>query len=82
MYDSYLENFKEKEAFIADNRNWNYDFQNIDCLDISLNRSGAEESLLENIVYSINQSLESQNTTCVNDDETYQEESSYDSDDD
>ena len=59
-----------------------YDFQNIDCLDISLNISDAEESLLENIVYSTNQSLESQNTTCVNDDETYQEESSYDSDDD
>uniref|UniRef100_A0A0N5CBB2 MchC protein n=1 Tax=Strongyloides papillosus TaxID=174720 RepID=A0A0N5CBB2_STREA len=84
MYDSYLENFKEKEeeAFIADNRNWNYDFQNMDCLDISLNRCDAEESLLENIVYSINQSLESQNTTYDNDDETYQEESFYDSDDD
>uniref|UniRef100_A0A0N5C4G2 Dimer_Tnp_hAT domain-containing protein n=1 Tax=Strongyloides papillosus TaxID=174720 RepID=A0A0N5C4G2_STREA len=78
IFSSYLENYKdnEEENYINDNKNWVYEINETECLDITLNRSDIENSFIENVIRTIEESFSSQNSTIdeSDDDETYQEE--------
>uniref|UniRef100_A0A0K0FHZ0 Uncharacterized protein n=1 Tax=Strongyloides venezuelensis TaxID=75913 RepID=A0A0K0FHZ0_STRVS len=78
IFSSYLENYEdnEEESYINDNRNWVYEINEIECLDITLNKIDIENSFIENVIRVIEESFSFQNSTIdeTDDGETYQEE--------
>uniref|UniRef100_A0A0K0FEF5 FLYWCH-type domain-containing protein n=1 Tax=Strongyloides venezuelensis TaxID=75913 RepID=A0A0K0FEF5_STRVS len=78
IFSSYLKNYKdnEEENYINDNRNWVYKINKTECFDITLNKSDIENSFIDNVIKTIEESFSFQNSTIdeTDDDETYQGE--------